>query len=61
MEGSVMNTDGEKSTQDSRSPDDGAQYEQVVHRLKALKELKDQGILTDEEYEKKRKPLVDQL
>jgi hypothetical protein len=32
-----------------------------AEKLKELKELKDQGILTDEEYEAKRQALVDQL
>ena len=32
-----------------------------AQKLKELKELKDQEILTDEEYEAKRQALVDQL
>jgi len=39
----------------------GQMEKSVSERLKELKELKDEGILTDEEYETKRKALVNQL
>lgn len=39
----------------------GQMEKSAAEKLKELKELKDEGILTDEEYETKRKALVNQL
>lgn len=33
----------------------------LIEKIKQLKELKDSGVLTDDEYESKRKALVDKL
>lgn len=43
-------------------PDPAKQADQdIVEKLKKLKELKDSGIITDSEYETKRKALIDKL
>jgi hypothetical protein len=45
----------------SPAPAAKAQSEDVVSKLKALKELKDSGVITDEEYQTKKKALLDSM
>ncbi len=45
----------------SQAPLPATENEDITEKLKKLKELKDSGILTEEEYEQKRKALVDEL
>lgn len=54
-EGSAKNTDSEAIKDGNEGDND------IVAQLKKLRKLKDAGILTDEEYDLKRRSLVDKL